>query len=150
MGVQVTFDYNAWIQRYPEFHQNVGIELAQDYFNEATIYHRNDGVGPPTNPQVQLMLLNMITAHVAQMYAADAQSGQSASSIVGRITSAGEGSVNVSAEMTGPDAAQWWYQTKYGASYWNATKQYRTMRYKAGFVRPINPFPYSRRFGGGW
>lgn len=149
MGVQVGFDYNGWTQAYPEF-SAVPIEMAQNYFNIATSFHRNDGVGPVNNPTFQDMYLKMIMSHLAQLFAPDSN-GQPASSIVGRITSANEGSVSVSAEMTGPDAAQFWYQTKYGTMYWNATKQYRTARYKRGHPRNIQPWfvPGVGSWGGG-
>ena len=138
MGVIVSFDYAGWMARYPEF-ANVTQPQAQGYFNEATLYHRNDGQGPVNNPASQDLFLKMLTAHIAALYAPDLQ-GQPASTIVGRIASASEGSVSVSADMKGPESAEWYYQTKYGTSYWNATKQYRTMRYKHGHVRPTNPF----------
>lgn len=150
MGVVVAFDYNLWVQTYQEF-EAVPEELVQTYFMMATSYHRNDGVGPVNNPQYQLMYLNLIVAHLAQIFAPDA-TGQPASQIVGRITSANEGSVSVSSEMPlQPQSAAWWNQTKYGAAYWAATKQYRTMRYKPGFPRNIQPwFVPGGLFGGGW
>ena len=149
MGVVVPFDYNGWIQAYPEF-AAVPVELAQVYFNIATSFHRNDGVGPVNNPTFQDMYLKMIMSHLAQQMAPDAM-GQPASSIVGRINNASEGSVSVASEMNGPDAAAYWYQTKYGAMYWNATRQYRTMRYKPGRVRRIEPwFVPGGPFGPGW
>jgi hypothetical protein len=146
MGVAVNFDYNGWIQAYPNF-SYVPIELAQTYFNIATSYLRNDGGGVVNNPVYQDMYLKMIMSHLAQLLAPDAQ-GQPASSIVGRITNASEGSVSVASEMSGPDAAAFWYQTKYGAMFWNATKQYRTMRWKRGRVRRIEPWFVP--FGPGW
>lgn len=149
MGVVVPFDYVGWTQTYPEF-AYVPIEAAQNYFNIATSYHRNDGGGPVNNPTYQDMYLKMVMSHLAQLLAAD-NAGQPASQIVGRINSAGEGSVNVGSEMTGPEAAQFWYQTKYGAMYWQATRQYRTMRYTRGRVRRIEPwFVPGGPFGPGW
>lgn len=143
MGVQVQFDYNGWVARYPEF-TYVGSNLAQEYFTEATLYHKNDGSGPINDPNQQLMLLNMVTAHIAQLY--KIQSNQAESQLVGRIDNAGEGSVNVSSEMAEPtQASDWWKQTKYGASYWAATKQFRMMRYRFGPRRIFN-LPYGGIF----
>ena len=133
MGVTVTFDYPAWVARYPEFGY-VELPLAQAYFDEATLYLRNDGSGPVPKVSVQKMLLNMLTAHIAALNAASA-SGQPASGIVGRITNASEGSVSVAAEMRGSELAEWFFQTKYGASFWQATAPYRTMRYRVPFTR---------------
>lgn len=141
MGVTVAFNYQTWIARYPEFTATVKADLAQEFFNEATIYHRNDGGGPVSNAAIQSTLLNIATAHIAQLAVGTAK--KPASDIVGRITTAGEGSVSVSTEMqVPPGTAQWWNQTKFGAAYWAATAQYRTMRYLRGPVRPINPFPF--------
>lgn len=150
MGAVASFDYNGWIQAYPEFIY-VPIEQAQNYFNIATAYHRNDGVTPVTNPVFQDMYLKMIMSHLAQILAPD-PTGQPASQIVGRITSASEGSVSVSSEMPlTPQSAAFWYQTKYGTMYWNATKQYRTMRYKGKLGRNIQPwFVPGGLFNGGW
>lgn len=141
MGVQVAFDYAAWVARYPEF-TAVTEPTADMYFAEASIYHDNSGCGPPADPTIQLALLNMMTAHVATLYAA--LSGIPASPLVGRISNATEGSVSVAVEgfqgVLG--SQQWLIQTKYGASYWFATTPYRTMRYVPGPRRIFDPiFP---------
>lgn len=145
MGVVVTFNYATWTARYPELADRVNATLAQLYFNEATIYHKNDGTGSITDPTIQLTLLNMVTAHIAALYAAhsDGQDNERLK-MVGRISSAAEGSVNVSADLQGtPGSAQWWQQTQYGASYWQATTAYRTMRYHRQRGRNFNPFPFA-------
>lgn len=131
MGVHVDFNYAAWIARYPEF-ALVNEVTANEYFAEATIYHRNDGGGPVEDATVQSALLNMMTAHVAALYAT--KNGAVVSPLVGRINSATEGSVSVGVEgFTGlVGSQQWLVQTKYGASYWYATTSYRTMRYIPG------------------
>jgi hypothetical protein len=140
MGAVVTFDYQKWAARYPEF-CGVTPPQAQAFFDEAQIYHRNDAMGPIRNPAVQLTMLNMVTAHIAALYAGI--NGQPASPLVGRISQAAEGSVNVSTDMTiDPGSEQWWSQTKYGLSYWTAAAPYRTMQYVPGFARPTNPFLY--------
>lgn len=128
MGVVVTFDYPKWVVRYPEF-ASVQEPLAQAYFAEATIYLRNDGSGPTNSPTVQLSLLNMLTAHITALYAI--VDGKAASDLVGRISNATEGSVSVQADMEAmPGTAAWFLQTKYGASFWQATAAYRTFRYR--------------------
>jgi hypothetical protein len=135
MGCIVAFNYAAWVARYPEF-TSVQKQVAQEYFNEATIYHRNDGGGPVPTAPIQTTLLNMMTAHIAARYAQSQGSpspgaAQDANSLVGRISDATEGSVTVRAEMpTSLSAYQaWLFQTKYGADYWQATIPFRTMRY---------------------
>lgn len=145
MGVSVTFDYQAWQKRYPEF-STVDPVLAQAYFNEATLYWRNDGTGPVSDENIQQMLLGMLTAHIAKMNAT--VNGQAPSDIVGRITDATEGSVSVSAEKFTnlSEAAQWFMQTKYGAAFWRATSGFRRAVY-----RPFNrPMPSGAPFPGRW
>lgn len=155
MGVIVTFDYTAWVTRYPEFAspggtQPVASPLAQEYFDEATLYQANNGAGPIRDAGQALRLLNMLTAHIASLNAPSA-SGDVAPNLVGRISSAGEGSVNVSSENNYPPGTpQWYQQTKYGAAWWAATAQFRTMRYRPGPVMgvPANQFGGGRGFRG--
>ena len=66
MGAVVAFDYGAWSTRYPEFGM-VAPSLAAEYFAEAALYHANDGTGPVNDPARQSLLLNMLTAHIAQL-----------------------------------------------------------------------------------
>ena len=112
---------------------------AQEFFNEATLYQRNDGGGPIDDPTTALMLLNMLVAHIADLNSPKNADG----SLVGRIASAAEGSVNVSTEYAvAPGSEKWYAQTKYGAAWWQATTTYRTMRYKLPRYRPNFPFPF--------
>jgi hypothetical protein len=148
MGVIVVFDYNAWVTRYPEFAvggaQPVAESLATAYFNEATLYQANNGAGPVRDSTTQSMLLNMLTAHIASLNAAI--NSAPAPNIVGRINSASEGSVSVGSEnLYPPGTPQWYQQTKYGAAWWAATAQFRTMRYRPG---PVMGVPANQ--GNGW
>lgn len=126
-GAVVTFDFAAFIARYPEF-ATLDPSLAQLYFNEATLYWRNDGSGPVADTAMQSMLLNMLTAHVAKLNSnAATQAG-----LVGRIDQATEGSVSVHATMGNqPPSAEWFNQTQYGATFWSATRQFRMAHYRA-------------------
>ena len=127
MAVIVAFNYASWIARYPEF-AGVSEPTAQEYFNEATIYHANNGGGPVATAVLQSALLNMLTAHIAARYAT--VGGVAPSSLVGRIASATQGSVTVAADYgtTTSEQEAWYNQTKYGADYWRATAQFRTFR----------------------
>jgi len=139
MGAVVTFDYDAWKARYPEF-ASTSQQQAQAFFNEACLYWDNTGAGPVWNPTIQLLYLNMLTAHIAQLYVQSStgvQPGQPSESgaPVGRIASATQGSVSISTEMNVPTSGTnqaWFLQTKYGAQFWSSTAQYRTMRYRLG------------------
>ena len=142
MGCVVQFNYAQWVMRYPEFSPRVPPALAQDYFTEATLYQRNDGTGPINDPASALLLLNMLTAHIAELNAPKGD-GEQASPLAGRISSAGQGSVNVATEYpVEPGSQAWFVQTRYGAAWWQATASLRSMRYRAGPRRRFNPFPF--------
>jgi hypothetical protein len=81
----------------------------------------------------------MLTAHIAALNAVEL-GGRSAENIVGRISSASEGSVSISLDSQTPGTAAWFQQTKYGAAFWQATTQYRKARIFPGSNR--NPDPW--------
>ncbi|MBX9593933.1 MAG: DUF4054 domain-containing protein [Roseomonas sp.] len=137
----VTFNYLVWVARYPEF-SHVQEDLAALYFEEATLYLDNSGRCGSVEVSRRSLLLNMATAHIAALYSGPA--GQPASALVGRISQATEGSVSVQADMGAQAAsAAFWMQTKYGASFWQATAGLRTMRYVPGPVNPaLSGMPY--------
>lgn len=137
----VTFNFAVWVQRYPEF-QGVDEWLAQAYFDEAGLYCANS----IQNPALPILstLLNMLTAHIAWLNAT--RNGEPASSLVGRISDATEGSVSVSVQNDyDPGTPQWYQQTKYGAAFWAATAPYRTARYVPNPTRvPSAVYPTGR------
>jgi len=116
---------------------------AQLYFNQATLFLRNDGGGRVCDPTIQAMLLNMVVAHIAWLNYPLSQNGGASSPLVGRINSASEGSVSISSENNfPPGTVQWWQQTKYGAAFWAATAAYRTGFYTRAPQRTFGPiFP---------
>lgn len=132
----VQFNYAVWVARYPEF-SAISEPLAQAYFDEAGLYFANQG-WTGSLPQAPT-LLNMLTAHIAWLYAPrdangnPSSTGQAASPLVGRISSASEGSVSVSTELnaSGSPSESFFTQTKYGFSFWQATAQFRQARYVA-------------------
>lgn len=132
MGVIVQFNYAAWIANplYAPFAATVDQDQAQAYFDIATTLHRNDGGGPVNDATQQLNLLNMVTGHLAALFAPPAPA-QSATGLVGRINSATQGSVSVQAAYSNNVSEQmaFFIQTKWGAMYWVATAPFRTMRY---------------------
>jgi hypothetical protein len=140
----VVFNYAAWIARYPEF-VNVDQGYAQLCFDEATLYCANV-LCIVCTVSALTALLNMLTAHIVRLYAAqvngqsDTESSTSTPNpgTVGRISNATEGSVSVTIDMpTLPQAAAWYAQTQYGMSFWAATAIYRTARYVPG--NPMQP-----------
>jgi len=142
----VVFSYSDWSLRYPELAVWTSQPLAQLYFNEAGLYCDNGDTSPITDLTQRAMLLGMVTAHIAQLNAQ--LNGQASPQLVGRISSAGQGSVNVSTEMNMPGTAAWFMQTKYGAAFWQATVQYRTMQYAPGYPRNQDPYGYPFFTGG--
>ena len=148
----VVFNYQDWMAAYPEF-AAVTQPRAERFFREAEVFCDNTPCSPvpydstmtPTGPRD--IYLAMLTAHIAALNGGldpcGAVAAGSGAGVVGRITSASEGSVSISAgDMgagDGPNAA-WYYQTRYGAAYWTATAQYRTWQYFLG------PQPYPEVF----
>ncbi len=146
MGAIAVFDYSGadsattgvpgWIVRYPEFLSvnttayPAGVTAAQalGFWNEACMYHSNDGTGPVQDLVSQGTLLNMVTAHVAAI-AVRISGDQETAWAVGRVASAGQGSVSSTLSMSDETSADWWKQTQYGAAYWKATNRYRSAIY---------------------
>lgn len=138
MAVAV-FNYAQWAARYPELAGSVDAGLAAIYFTEATLYLDNTDCSPVTDVATRLALLNMIVAHIAKLNATI--NGAAPSGLVGRISSATQGSVSVSVDGgTGSEAGAWFQQTTYGAAFWRATAPYRTMQYVAAPQPNMEPF----------
>jgi Protein of unknown function (DUF4054) len=168
----VDFDYVWWQARYPTLAAWVDENMGQMYFDLATMYldNRDSGAGagqstptifvpgmgmvgfpgcwgrgsPVTDIGQRQTLLGLLTAHIAQLFAPIG--GVPSSNLVGRISSAGEGSVNVSVDFPQVAGAEWYMQTKYGAAFWSATARYRMARYyPAPNAAAMNG--YNSRFG---
>lgn len=129
MAVAV-FNYAQFIIRYPQF-ANVSQPTLQAYFVEAGLYLNNTDCSPVQDVNKRGLLLNMLTAHIAQLNGALTADGQAPP--VGRISSAAEGSVSASLEYTPPTlgSGAWFNQTPYGAQFWQATAYLRSARYRA-------------------
>lgn len=126
MSGVVVFDSAAFVARYPEFSAVSGGVLGM-YFDEATIYLDNTPSSVVPDLGKRAVYLNMLTAHIAQINGNGKPSGA-----VGRVSSAGEGSVSASMAYAAPTGSRAWFdQTPYGAAFWQATRSYRTMRYRA-------------------
>jgi len=120
----VVFDPNAFKVRYPEFTAVDDARLTA-FFDEATLYLSNTDK-PVVNVVQRAMLFNMLVAHIASLGGVLANNTPAP---VGRVASAGEGSVNVSTEYMQPGTYAWFVQTQYGAAFWQATVRYRSFRY---------------------
>lgn len=146
----VTFDYSAWITSFPEM-ALISEPEASEYFEQATLIMSNYG-WPSDLPQAQ-RLFNLLTAHVAWLFAMRNDSGvpmtggtQPPPAIVGRINSVSEGSVSVQAEYDtgngGSPSQAWFLQSRYGAMFWQAITALRQFRY----IPRQTPLPVSAIF----
>ncbi|MBS0040473.1 DUF4054 domain-containing protein [Neisseria sp. Marseille-Q1983] len=122
----VVFDKARFQTAYPEV-RAAGAQLEM-WFAQAESLLDNTGHSIVKKPEEREMLLFLLVRHFAALSERAAQGG-----LVGRIASASEGSVSVSADMgaVGGNAA-WYLQTPYGATYWQLTAKYRRFRYVSG------------------
>ena len=138
-----TFDWSVWSVLYPKLVAG-GVNQAQAtaIFNyQAGLYLNNTDTSPVCDVTQRQSILYMITAHLADI------ESPSASGLVGRVNSVGEGSVRVGAEYKGTINSAWWTQTPYGAQAYQALAAFRTARYVAAPQTPVDTgFPY---FGAG-
>ena len=123
MGI-VLFNAAAFRMRYPEMEQAADGQMEM-WFTQAESIVNNTDCSIVTNLKEREMLLMLLMRHFAALDERAAQGG-----LVGRISSATEGSVSVGADMGGVSGnAAWYMQTPWGASYWQLTAKYRRFRY---------------------
>ncbi|HHK5577008.1 TPA: DUF4054 domain-containing protein [Neisseria polysaccharea] len=122
----VVFDKARFQAAYPEV-RAAGAQLEM-WFAQAESLLDNTDHSIVKKLEEREMLLFLLVRHFAALNERAAQGG-----LVGRIASASEGSVSVSADMgaVGGNAA-WYLQTLYGATYWQLTAKYRRFRYVSG------------------
>jgi hypothetical protein len=112
---------------FPEFATVADAALLVN-FDAATMLLNNSCGSRVCDAVLREKLLNWLTAHITALR--NGVNGQPPSGLVGRIDSATEGSVSVSAVLADATLDQAWYtQTQYGLFYWNATAAYRTFVY---------------------
>lgn len=126
-----SFDYYIWQFRFPELAVWVPQGLASSFFDEATLYLNNTPHSLIRDVKQRAIILGQITAHIAALRAP--LKNQESSPLVGRISTASEGSVSVGVDLAGlPGTAVWFAQTKYGLMAWQAMAQFRGARYIPG------------------
>lgn len=130
-----------FLAMYPEFTAayNTNPDTYAAAFNYRTPrFLSNSPTSPVQDVQQRLGLLNMLVAHIRFLAGDLSADGQARP--VGRISAAGEGSVNATFDYTPatPGSGAWFNQSQYGAEFWQATSSLRGMRYSP---RPtdINP-----------
>ncbi|MFT9364839.1 MAG: DUF4054 domain-containing protein [Gluconobacter sp.] len=128
----VTFDYSTWSALYPALASSTNQTQASDFFDQAGDILNNTPRSPVQNLGRRARLLNLLTAHIAQLNL-PADAGGNGAGAVGRVASASEGSTSVSLDM-GPasQSSAWFMQTQYGATFWQMTAYLRQMRFVPG------------------
>lgn len=122
----VVFDKARFQTAYPEV--RVADAQLEMWFAQAESLLDNTDHSIVEKPEEREMLLFLLVRHFAALAERAAQGG-----LVGRIASAAEGSVSVSADMGAAIGnAAWYLQTPYGATYWQLTAKYRRFRYVSG------------------
>jgi hypothetical protein len=151
----VIYNLQTFLGIFPEF-SGLNSTQCQAYFTRATgSIIGNSCTNPAFNDGNLPYLVYLATAHVAWLNSPKdangnpAATGAPASPLVGRISTASEGSVSVATEypLDGGSSAEEKYlaQTKYGVELWAALAPYRTAQYAA---RPT--IVRFGRFGGFW
>lgn len=146
-GTTVTFVYSDWIQQYPQF-VNISQTLVEgDILTTAEQFCRNDGRNPVCNPTLLLTMLNLMVAHLCQLFYPPNQPAGQVGQVVGRMSDAREGSVAVQFDFPTPsnmDVA-WYSQTPYGLAFYKLmpkTGRYFPMTYPYAYGRRwLNPWP---------
>ncbi|GBR56493.1 DUF4054 domain-containing protein [Gluconobacter sphaericus] len=128
----VTFDYATWSALFPDLATNTSDAQAALYFDQAGDYLNNTPLSPVQNLTKRARLLNLLTAHIAQLMLPVSAGGNGAGT-VGRVASASEGSTSIGLDMGSQSvSAAWFMQTQYGAMFWQATAYLRQMRFVPG------------------
>lgn len=144
-GGVVVFTYSVWAQSFPALAASVNQTQAQMYFNIATMYLDNSATSPIIDTNIRSMILGLLTAHIATLFGT--VNGSAPSTLVGRITNAAQGSVNVAVDMPDNPNAAWFNQTPFGAAAWQAMAPYRQALYIAAPQIPLAAQSYPGYLG---
>ena len=162
----VTFNFQTFTAIFPEF-SCLTAPQADGYFMLAQLYCPNVPQNPFNCSGVLAQLLYLLTAHIAWLLSPKDGAGNPTAPgqgtppppLVGRISQATQGSVNVSLELDGTaggPSEQFFSQTQYGLMFWQATASIRAARYVAnptivpGTVYPSAPWLPSGFWGAGF
>ena len=133
----VAFDYGRWAAVYPELVPNSNPDKAENYFDIACTMLNPTEASIVRSEKTRGRLLYLLTAHLMKMF--DTKDGDAR--LVGSVGTAVEGSVTLTMNaFTSTASNQWFLQTQYGATFWQATSPYRTMHYVVDRGRPVDPW----------
>ncbi|MDC9598775.1 DUF4054 domain-containing protein [Xenorhabdus anantnagensis] len=123
----VELDIKKWRELYPNI-QSTDARLEM-YFVEATMLLNNTEHSCVKNLKEREMLLYLLMAHIAELQ----NNMDAGNNVVGRASSATEGSVSISLDYgTTTNEEKWYTQTGRGAKYWQLTARYRSFLYVIG------------------
>lgn len=124
----VVFNYEEFIAAYPSF-SSLSQTILTGNFNLACQLLDNTAASVVVDAPTRQYYLYLLTAHISALL--NGVNGQPPSGIVGRISSATQGSVSVQAEWAASmgNAEAYFVQTQWGATFWQATVSYRTAHY---------------------
>lgn len=144
----VVFEPAVFKTQYPAF-ATVADALLQIDFDIATMFLNNSCCSIVQDANIRTRLLYLLVAHIATLL--QGQNGQSPSGLIGRVDSATEGSVSVSAAYIDAMSMSEAYfsQTQYGVMFWMATAGYRSFHYVPAPQQYFGPgFNPASRFPG--
>lgn len=135
----VVFDPAAFKLAFPAYDTFTDEQLDAYFLVSELIIDNTDASIVPYDPAVipaileRKILLDLLVAHQSEMFTR----GNGA---VGRTNSGSEGSVSFSFDMVTSGSNQWFLQTQWGATFWQATAKYRTARLYCGLPKrsPFN------------
>lgn len=109
------------------------------YFAMAETFLDNTPCSVVKNEESRKRMLYLLVAHIATLTGM----AEKGNPVVGRISSATEGTVSVSLDYgTMGNNERWYLQTPWGAMYWQLTKKYRSAVYRLGNA----PMPVQRTY----
>lgn len=126
----VVFNATEFTAAYPSF-TTVSATILQGNFNLATLLLDNTAASVVQDAPTRQYYLYLLTAHITAIL--NGVNGQPPSGVVGRISSATQGSVSVQTQWAANmgNAEAFFVQTPWGALFWQATVSYRTAHYVA-------------------
>lgn len=125
----VTLDPTEWKQKYPQYSTLTDGQV-EDLFFAAQMYLENTALSVVSDEEKRKYLLYLLTAHIAWLMYVDSN-GDGGPGLVGRISSASEGSASAATAISGaPFSAEFFMQSQFGFMFWNATKIYRMGFYR--------------------
>lgn len=125
----VTFDPTVFKAAYPEF-ATISDAVLNANFGLSQLMLMNCCGSRVVDANLRATLYDLLVAHITTLR--NGQSGGQPSGVVGRINSASQGSVSVSAEFPASQNASYFLQTQWGSLFWAATAQYRQFVYVPG------------------